>query len=49
VERVVADVLVPTADEFTRRWAIIEERVVKPATKFAMPWFEIYARKSGGT
>jgi SAM-dependent methyltransferase len=45
VERVVSDVLVPTTDEWTRRWARIESRVVKPLTKPWAPWFEIYARK----
>jgi hypothetical protein len=42
---VVGDVLVPTADEWTRRWARIEERIVKPMTRAAMPWFEAYAEK----
>lgn len=41
--RIVPDVLVPTADEWTRRWAAVEERVVKPLTKRWAPWFEIYA------
>ena len=45
VERVVGDVLVPTADEWTRGWAVVEERLLKPLTKRWMPWFEIYARK----
>lgn len=45
VERVVSDVLVPTTDEWTRLWARIESRVVKPLTKPWAPWFEIYARK----
>lgn len=45
VERVVGDVLVPTADEWTKRWARVEERMLKPLTKRWMPWFEIYARK----
>ena len=47
VERVVPDVLVPTADEWTRRWARVEERLMKPLTRFAAPWFEVYARKNG--
>jgi SAM-dependent methyltransferase len=47
VERVVADVNVPTADEWTRPWAVLEERVVKPLTKRWSPWFEVYARKIG--
>jgi SAM-dependent methyltransferase len=45
VERVISDVLVPTTDEWTRPWARIESRVVKPLTKPWAPWFEIYARK----
>lgn len=44
VERVVRDVLVPTADEWTKRWARLEERLVKPFTKVFAPWFEVYAR-----
>jgi SAM-dependent methyltransferase len=44
VERLVGDVLVPTADEWTRPWARAEERLIKPLTRGAMPWFEIYAR-----
>lgn len=43
VLRVVPDVLVPTADEFTRRWAALEERLVKPLTRRWTPWFEVYA------
>lgn len=46
----VGDVLVPTADEWTRRWARIEERLVKRAMRGlgrldadGAPWFEIYA------
>ncbi|HEY8175196.1 MAG TPA: hypothetical protein VIF32_05875, partial [Gemmatimonadaceae bacterium] len=45
VERIVADVNVPTADEWTKRWAALEERVVKPLTKRWRPWFEVYAKK----
>lgn len=45
VEGIVGDVLVPTADEWTRTWARVEERVVKPLTRRWKPWFEIYARK----
>src|SRR4051812_16805046 len=44
------DVLVPTADSFTRWWARWEERVVKRVLKEparwgedAAPWFELYA------
>ena len=43
VRRVVGDVLVPTADEYTRPLAALEERVVKPLTRRWMPWFELYA------
>jgi SAM-dependent methyltransferase len=46
VDRVVGDVLVPTADEWTRRWAALEERALKPLTRRWMPWFEVYATKS---
>jgi SAM-dependent methyltransferase len=46
VERIVPDVNVPTADEWTKRWAALEERVVKPLTKRWSPWFEVYARKA---
>jgi len=46
VEAIVGDVLVPTADEFTKRWAVVEERLVKPLTRGWMPWFEVYARKA---
>ncbi len=45
VERIVSDVLVPTADEWTRRWAQGEERLVKPLMRAAAPWIEVYARK----
>jgi SAM-dependent methyltransferase len=45
VDRVVGDVLVPTADQWTRRWAAIEERALKPITRRWMPWFEVYATK----
>lgn len=43
VLRVVQDVLVPTADEYTRPWARLEERVLKPLGRPWSPWFEIYA------
>jgi SAM-dependent methyltransferase len=45
VERVVFDSLVPTADEWTRRWARVEERLLRPLTRVSKPWFEIYARR----
>ena len=55
VERVVGDVLVPIGDDWTKRWARVEERVVKLLGSVAArarvrdrvvaPWVEIYARK----
>jgi SAM-dependent methyltransferase len=45
VERVVFDSLVPTADEWTRRWARVEERLLRPLTRVSKPWFEVYARR----
>ena len=54
VEHVVGDVLVPIADRWTRRWAALEERLVKRVIaagahvsrgdKPLAPWFELYAR-----
>ena len=48
--RTVGDVLVPTADEWTRWWGWIEERVVKRLMRApgvtpadSAPWFEVYA------
>lgn len=48
------DVLVPTADEFTRRWARLEERILKAALRAIAhrslrwaPWFEVYVRTAG--
>ncbi|HJQ18905.1 MAG TPA: methyltransferase domain-containing protein [Gemmatimonadaceae bacterium] len=49
IQRVVGDVLVPTADEWTRRWAVLEERVVKPLTRPWKPWFEVYATRAATT
>ena len=56
VELVTGDVLVPIADRWTRRWAEVEERVVKGAVQLAArvsrgdralaPWFEVYARRA---
>lgn len=43
IMKIVPDVLVPTADEWTRRWAVVEERVFKPLTRRWTPWFEVYA------
>lgn len=54
VEQVVGDVLVPIADRWTKRWAALEERLVKRVIgagarisrgdKPLAPWFELYAR-----
>jgi SAM-dependent methyltransferase len=54
VEQVVGDVLVPIADRWTKRWAALEERLVKRiigagarisrGDKPLAPWFELYAR-----
>ena len=53
VRRIVGDVLVPIADRWTRRWAALEERIVKGLlTPIAhadgrvglAPWIEVYAR-----
>jgi SAM-dependent methyltransferase len=49
VRLVTGDVLVPTADEYTRPAAALEERVVKRLTRFWMPWFEVYATTSSST
>jgi SAM-dependent methyltransferase len=54
VEHVVGDVLVPIADRWTKRWAALEERLVKGiigagarisrGDRPLAPWFEVYAR-----
>jgi 2-polyprenyl-3-methyl-5-hydroxy-6-metoxy-1,4-benzoquinol methylase len=54
VEHVIGDVLVPIADRWTRRWAALEERLVKRVMAAGArvsrgdlplaPWFEMYAR-----
>ncbi|HEX7977067.1 MAG TPA: class I SAM-dependent methyltransferase [Gemmatimonadaceae bacterium] len=54
VEEVVGDVLVPIADKWTKRWAALEERLVKrvitagarisAGDKPLAPWIEVYAR-----
>jgi hypothetical protein len=54
VEQVVGDVLVPIADRWTKRWAAVEERIVKRVIgagarisrgdRPLAPWFELYAR-----
>jgi trans-aconitate methyltransferase len=57
VEHVHGDVLVPIADRWTKRWAALEERLVKRVIgagaiisrgdKPLAPWFELYARVEG--
>ncbi|MDB4892677.1 MAG: hypothetical protein JWL61_4532 [Gemmatimonadetes bacterium] len=59
VVHIVGDVLVPIADEWTRPWAAVEERVVKGLGKGAArlspgdmplaPWFELYAKTHAQT
>lgn len=54
VQRVVGDVLVPVADEWTRMWAVWEERAIKRVLRtlaragrsgmHTAPWIEVYAR-----
>lgn len=46
VVETVGDVLLPTTDEWTKRWARLEARIVKPLTRLWDPWFEVYARKT---
>jgi SAM-dependent methyltransferase len=53
VQRVEGDVLVPIADEWTRGWAAVEERVVKWSLGVAArrrarwaPWIEVYAARA---
>ena len=49
----VGDVLVPISDEWTRPWARLEERLLKWSLRRSrrgpegLPWFEVYARRSG--
>jgi SAM-dependent methyltransferase len=52
VKAVVGDVLVPLADEWTRPWARVEERIAKGLMRALArvrptdaPWFEIYATR----
>jgi 2-polyprenyl-3-methyl-5-hydroxy-6-metoxy-1,4-benzoquinol methylase len=51
VQRIRGDVLVPIADEWTRRWAHLEETLVKRLLRIASragtraPWIEIYAKR----
>jgi hypothetical protein len=57
VVRIIGDVLVPIADEWTRPWAAVEERVLKRLGKMVVrfntndrvftPWFELYCRRIG--
>ena len=57
VEHVVGEVLVPIADRWTKRWAAVEEKLVKTVIgagaristgdKPLAPWIECYARVSG--
>ena len=57
VEHVHGDVLVPIADRWTKRWAALEERLVKRVIgagasisrgdRPLAPWFELYARAEG--
>ena len=57
VVRVHGDTLVPIADRWTRRWAGVEERLLKGALRAArtlrlappgaLPWLEVYARRAG--
>jgi SAM-dependent methyltransferase len=53
VERVFGDALVPVADEWTRRWAGVQERLINSALKALpperAPWLEVYARAGRGT
>lgn len=55
--RTYGDPLVPIADEYTRPWAAVEERLLKTAIRAAArlpraralaPWIECYARAEGG-
>jgi hypothetical protein len=53
VQRIEGDVLVPIADEWTRGWAAVEERVVKWSLGVAArrrarwaPWIEVYAARA---
>lgn len=58
VVHVHGDTLVPIADRWTRRWAGLEERIVKGALRAArtlrlapptaLPWLELYARAKSG-
>lgn len=53
IERLRGDVLVPTADEWTRWWARVEEIAFKRVAAWSArrrpslaPWFEVYATRS---
>jgi 2-polyprenyl-3-methyl-5-hydroxy-6-metoxy-1,4-benzoquinol methylase len=48
---VIGDTLVPTANEHTRRWAVLEERIAKAFMRVTVPralspWLEVYATLS---
>jgi len=52
VRRIRGDVLVPIGDEWTRRWARFEERLIKGVMRVVArrtvgraPWFELYASR----
>lgn len=44
VARIAGSVLTTTSDEWTKPWAVAEERLLKPLTRVVHPWFEVYAR-----
>ena len=53
IERLRGDVLVPTADEWTRWWARMEEIAIKRVVRWSArrrpslaPWFELYATRT---
>ena len=50
IVRTLGDTLVPTSDEWTRPWAVVEERVVKsllrPLGRLGVrPWLEVYGER----
>jgi 2-polyprenyl-3-methyl-5-hydroxy-6-metoxy-1,4-benzoquinol methylase len=50
-EQVIADTLVPISGHWTRRWARLEEGILKAAMRIVLParvapWLEVYARKA---
>jgi SAM-dependent methyltransferase len=53
LNRVYGDVLVPVGDEWTRRWARVEERAIKAVLRLVArrlsvlaPWIEVYAGRA---